>query len=34
MPHIANCFPLLKSDGKLIKHDYMYNQICKELNWN
>ena len=32
MPHIANCFPLLKSKYKLIRHDEMFSEICKQLN--
>ena len=34
MPHIANCFPLLKNANKLIKHDRIFSEICKQLNWN
>ena len=34
MPHIANCFPLLKSKYKLIRHDEMFSEICKQLDWN
>ena len=34
MPNIANCFPLLKDKNKLIKHDEMFSEICKQLDWN
>jgi hypothetical protein len=33
MPHIANCFFLLKDKNKLIRHDEVFCEICK-LNWN
>lgn len=33
MPDIANCFALLKDRKKLIKQDYMFYRICKQLNW-
>ena len=34
MPNIAHCFPLLKDKNKLIRHDEMFSEICKQLNWN
>jgi len=34
MPHIANCFPLLKNKKKLIRHDEVFSEICKQLDWN
>ena len=34
MPHLANCFPLLKMSNKLKAHDHIFSEICKQLNWN
>jgi ribosomal protein L37AE/L43A len=32
-PDIAKCFPLLKIENNLLKHDEIFKQICDKLNW-